>query len=108
MNNIALSLYLYSGYAPIWDIYKEYGVGEFDSIFNFIFRRKTVFCKGSFILWTISLGRVEIHSPKIFINFPCPYNKLHGKGEPYWISGKRDHSLQTNKKLTTLDDRIIG
>ena len=30
-----------------------------------------------------SLGKLEVSSPKIFINLTCTYKKLHEKGKPY-------------------------
>ena len=47
-----------------------------------IYLREELVCLG-----TISLGRVAVPSSKIVINLPRTYEKLHCKGEPYWISG---------------------
>ena len=32
-------------------------------------------------------GWIELPSPKIVINLPLTFEKLHGKGEPYQLSG---------------------
>ena len=43
-------------------------------------------------------GRVVLPSPKIAINLPITYEKLHYKGELNRISGQRDPSLHTDKR----------
>ena len=37
-------------------------------------------------------------SPKIVINLPKFYKKLHCKGDPYWFSGYRDTLAQTDRQ----------
>ena len=39
--------------------------------------------KRKFFLGVISLRRVVVPSPKLVINLPRTYEKLHCKGEPY-------------------------
>ena len=44
--------------------------------------------------------------PKIFINLPRTYEKLHCKREQYRLSGYRDTSLQYKKKLKILTSDV--
>ncbi len=47
-----------------------------------ILKRK-FFGGGTFFLWLITLGIMEIPSPKLVKNLPWTYNNLQHKGEPY-------------------------
>ena len=52
--------------------------------------------------------RVEIFwgavvpSPKIAMNLPRTYAKLHCKGEPYWLKDERDPLVQTERQTEML------
>ena len=62
---------------------------------------KKIWVVDYFFPWAISLWRVETLYPKIVINYPKTYEKLHCKGEPYRITGLRDPSVQTYRHTHT-------
>ena len=51
----------------------------------------------------IHLGRVVVPSPKIVMNLPRTYEKLHCKGEPFWSRDQRNHLVQTTDTHTDTD-----
>ena len=48
-------------------------------------------------MFSNSLWRVVVPSPKIVINLPRTYEKLHCKGEPYRFGGQRDLLALTDR-----------
>ena len=54
----------------------------------------------------ISLKRKVVTSPKIAINCPRIYEKLHCKGESYRFSGQQDPSVQTDILLLLYNNII--
>ena len=73
----------------------EKGEGKFKLFFR---EEKKFFSEGGVFLRAIFHGRVVLPSPKIVINLPSAYDKLHCKQNPNWFIQWLARSFRTNRQ----------